>query len=334
MSEFKRALAELEKMTGFLEQLEDGSMDIETQKHGIDSVVSTLETWAPKIEKFRAKANEKDKDKKVYNDAMVAKVLAFLVKWDALVPQAEEWAERVEQEFAPYRTEKEAEIEAERRKRAEEEREKERQLQELRRAEEEAKRQAAEEKARLEEEEKEAIRQRKEAADRQAQEEREVELKRREDLAVYLGQNRPSQVLMDSVRMLQDATRTEPRMFELTVQAVHGVISNVVSYPDEEPFKTIRKSNPRFHADIGRHPGAIGCLFALGFREVYEQGENKETLLILEEPNVVEEYEQWKEWLDQATDIKNKLDLVLAAISNERYTHRPVDVRHLLSRDE
>ena len=67
-----------------------------------------------------------------------------------------------------------------------------------------------------------------------------------------------------------------------------------------------------------------------GFRERYEENE---TLLVLQEPNVMEEYEEWKEWMDQAALIKKRLDSVLEAISREKYTHRPVDLLYVLGQE-
>ena len=201
---------------------------------------------------------------KVYGEAMVTKVLAFVAQWEALLPKIEEWAERIDEEFAPYQSEKEAQLEAERQRKEQRERERQEREERQRREAEEAAKKAAEEAARKQAERLEELRLEKEKAERAARLEREREEERRNDLSTYLAQNTASQVLLDSVRMLQSAMGPNKSLFETTLKAVHGVISNVVSYPDEEQFKTIRKSNPRFHSDVGQHPGAIGCLFAVG----------------------------------------------------------------------
>eukprot|EP00668_Euglena_longa_P012095 GGOE01014522.1.p1 GENE.GGOE01014522.1~~GGOE01014522.1.p1 ORF type:complete len:332 (+),score=142.47 GGOE01014522.1:57-1052(+) len=328
MSEFKRLQEVFGRLKAFLDALDGASIpDLGTRKSGIVEAMAAIEEWRPKVDKMRAKALEKDKDKQVYGEAMVKRVLDFLAEWDPLLPRAEEWDERIETEYAPHRSAQEAEAEAERRRKEQQEREARQQEEERRRrAAEEAGRQAAEiaeqQRQRLETE-----RLQREAAERAAHEERERELQRRADLATYLECTPAPQVLLDSVRMLERSSEGDRRRFEAVLQAVYGIMSNVISYPDEEQFKTIRKSNARFHEDVGSHPGAIGCLFAIGFRERYEENE---TVLELVEPCVEEDYEEWKEWFDEAMAMKAKVERVFEALKEERYHHRPLDLLYIL----
>jgi len=300
--------------------------DLDARKAGVDTARRELQEWGDRVEKYRRKANEKDPDKQVFGEAMVQRVLAFLAEWDALLPVVEEWALRIEAEYAPVQRTREEQAEAERQlqaRLAEEARQRE---SERRRREAEDARRAEEERQRRERERQEALERDREAAERAAQLVRDQEMQRRRELADYLARTPAPEVLTDSVRQLE-ANSSDRRQFEAVLRAVHGIMSNVLSYPDEEQFKTIRRANATFHEDVGRHPGAVGCLFALGFREQYDENE---TLLVLHEPEALEEYEEWKEWLDGATAIKATVERVFAALSEERYSQKPLDLPYVL----
>eukprot|EP01012_Entosiphon_sulcatum_P052535 TRINITY_DN72198_c0_g1_i1.p1 TRINITY_DN72198_c0_g1~~TRINITY_DN72198_c0_g1_i1.p1 ORF type:complete len:331 (+),score=93.42 TRINITY_DN72198_c0_g1_i1:28-1020(+) len=326
MTEFKKATAEVERIANFVKQLEAGDLEIEFQMHGIAQVQQSAAELLPRMEKMKAKASEKDKDKQTYSEAMAQKVLELVTVFEELLPEIEKWNEKIEEDSRPYRTAKEQQ-ELEQRKleqhrRQQEEEERLRQQQEA----EEVKRIAEEEARKVEEERRLEIER---ALERQRQIEAELfaqELQRRERLAAYLAANSPDEILLDSVKTLKAGTNS--KQFEVVLRALQGCLANVVSYPDEDQFKRIRKANPSFHEEIAQYEGAVGVLFAFGFREDYPVG--GETMLVLHEPDALSNYEEWTCWIAQCSDIKASVDRILDAISRSRYTHQPVDVEYVL----
>eukprot|EP00756_Hemistasia_phaeocysticola_P045332 Hpha_TRINITY_DN1908_c0_g1::TRINITY_DN1908_c0_g1_i1::g.31118::m.31118 len=137
MTEYKKTLAAVEGMEGFVKTMESAS-PAEERKAALDSFESLRSEWVAVMLKIKGRADEKDPEKQTYGETMVEKVKKLWTRWEGVMAGGEAVKGAVLEAWQPVAmAQDEAEEERERARLAE--------LQRLRQlaAEEEARAQAA-----------------------------------------------------------------------------------------------------------------------------------------------------------------------------------------------
>lgn len=110
-----------------------------------------------------------------------------------------------------------------------------------------------------------------------------------------------------SIPRTQESVRAQLSRFQQTtgsIQALKTIFSQILSRPEDESCRRIRRDHPQFLADIGNHDGGKEVLIAGGF----ELGCVDEVLsFICKEPNVETDLDGWTEWYDR---IKSTLQII------------------------
>jgi len=81
------------------------------------------------------------------------------------------------------------------------------------------------------------------------------------------------------------------------VQVACLLLSNIQKYPEERGFRSLRLRNQLVHTRVAVHEGGLALLRALGF--ALGDVEADEPLLLLEEPDVQRQFEEWAGWFER-----------------------------------
>lgn len=81
------------------------------------------------------------------------------------------------------------------------------------------------------------------------------------------------------------------------VQVACLLLSNVHKFPEERGFSTLRLRNQLIHRHVAARHGGFELLRALGF--ALRDADSEEPLLLLEEPDVQQQYEEWAAWYER-----------------------------------
>ena len=81
------------------------------------------------------------------------------------------------------------------------------------------------------------------------------------------------------------------------IGALHVLISHICESPENVMFRQIKLHNAKFQEDIGRLPGGLECMVAVGF-ELRNREEEEERILSMEEPNLAADMDGWSSWFD------------------------------------
>merc|ERR1712150_79855 len=96
------------------------------------------------------------------------------------------------------------------------------------------------------------------------------------------------------------------------VQSLHNFFKQIVSNPENEHLRTIRKNHPLFIKDIGRYKSGVDLILACGFVTMWKDGIEcynlKEPHMDLDACVASEslELDEWSTWYDSVKEI-NKL---------------------------
>jgi PUB domain len=93
--------------------------------------------------------------------------------------------------------------------------------------------------------------------------------------------------------------------FGTSIQALHTVFAQIVSHPDEERYRRIRRNHPQFVQDIGQFTGGTEVLICAGFQLGMVDGTIP--AYICKEPNVETDLDGWSNWFNL---LKGTLDLI------------------------
>lgn len=114
--------------------------------------------------------------------------------------------------------------------------------------------------------------------------------------------------------------------YKVAITSLHLLFSQILKHPEEENNRCIRVKNNRFHQDIGRHDGAQDILIAAGFqirRTMADEGEQQhsgdanvvvndttddEITLLMIEPNIETQMDDWSMWFDSLKDTHEVLE--------------------------
>lgn len=108
----------------------------------------------------------------------------------------------------------------------------------------------------------------------------------------------------DGMRRVQQSLIQHTQQRKVTFSALLQILSNIRANPEDPRFRRIRTQNERFHADVGKHDGALQILLSSGFQM---QVEDQETVLVMMEPDLASETDRWTAWYDQLKDTIVKL---------------------------
>jgi regulator of replication initiation timing len=97
----------------------------------------------------------------------------------------------------------------------------------------------------------------------------------------------------------------QPSTIKSSLQALHTMFSQIVSHPDNENYRRIRRNHPQFIQDIGQYQGGVELLICAGFQ--LGMIDNSIPSYICKEPNVETDLDGWSDWFDL---LKGTLDLI------------------------
>lgn len=93
--------------------------------------------------------------------------------------------------------------------------------------------------------------------------------------------------------------------YTIAIKSLMTIFKQIVSSPDNEEFRKIRKDHERFHQDIGRHEGGCELLIAAGFKMI--RAEDDSFIFFLREPLIEFDMDAWSQWFD---GLKSVLKLI------------------------
>lgn len=108
--------------------------------------------------------------------------------------------------------------------------------------------------------------------------------------------------------VLREKLLSNPVEHAVAINALHTLFSQIVSHPEETKFRRVRRDHPRFHDDIGRHPGGRELLIAAEFRL---GSIDDVACFISTEPNLEKDMDGWSNWFDNH---KSTLDIIEAEL--------------------
>jgi hypothetical protein len=128
------------------------------------------------------------------------------------------------------------------------------------------------------------------------------------------------------LQQIKDSTSASEQERTTCLESLYTIFDQINRHPEEPNHRRIRLNHPRFHQDIGKHPGGIELLIASGFRptkmspmteetttsdgdgitSTHSQGvdnddeSNTTTIecLVSREPNLETDMDGWTEWYD------------------------------------
>jgi hypothetical protein len=115
-----------------------------------------------------------------------------------------------------------------------------------------------------------------------------------------------------SIPRTLDSVRTQVQRFRQTagsIVALKTIFSQILSHPEDENCRRIRRDHPKFLADIGNHDGGKEILIAGGFDVGFV---DEVPSFICKEPNVETDLDGWTEWYDR---IKGTLQIIQEEMS-------------------
>lgn len=100
----------------------------------------------------------------------------------------------------------------------------------------------------------------------------------------------------EQLSILRDAIgASDPKAFATALDALHTLFSQITLHPDNVNFRRVRRNHPKFHQDIGRHPGGREILIAAGFELGAIDGV---PCFISKEPDIEKDMDGWAQWFD------------------------------------
>jgi len=113
------------------------------------------------------------------------------------------------------------------------------------------------------------------------------------------------------------------------LKTIRSLLSNVVSHPQEEKYRSIRTTNPAIEKRLGSAPGAFQFLEAVGFER---QGEN---LVLSKDKNVKDQYQDILELLDQKQNhVSRTAQMLLKDKQDEEKKRKELEDRKTKIREE
>lgn len=97
------------------------------------------------------------------------------------------------------------------------------------------------------------------------------------------------------LQRLLDATAHDGAAQRTAVAALHTIFGQIVSRPEEDNLRRIRRNHAQFEQDIGRHAGGKEVLIAAGFRV---GAIDEVPCYICSEPNLETDMDGWANWFD------------------------------------
>ena len=279
----KKADKELSRLADVLESAMAADLAIEARKSALDECLSGLDKLEGEVQRFRARAAEKDPEKAMYGPKMVAKIEVLGNGYDMLRDRLDAALESVMPDYAAHRERTEA-----RRSKMEAEEKQKSALAAAAAAAAAAEAKAAEE-AKLAEEAAKAEaeeREKREKAERQARlaEEREA---RRSQAALM--------TLVDALDRWQ-AAAPSTLAYVTGLRVLQSVMQAVAAEPADPKFRHIRVKNEHIRKDLVGIAEGEDCLYALGFRVKKLHQPTKEEYYVLAEPNAEEDIDEWIRW--------------------------------------
>lgn len=105
------------------------------------------------------------------------------------------------------------------------------------------------------------------------------------------------------------------------MRALHQFTKNLAGHPDSQPLKHVRCANENFAKDIGsRGEGPLMVLYSVGYRPA---GFGELRFLVLEEIDVVKDYQQWERWWDEVKWTRDLLGHIDDALRRHRRSDDP-----------
>ncbi|CEM10150.1 unnamed protein product [Vitrella brassicaformis CCMP3155] len=275
------------------------------------------------MQKFRKKIAEKDPDKKTYGPAMQQKIEALLEEFDGFLevfaeqiqPRFEHQLKRLRQQEASEAAKaaeasKEQEQAAIRQQLADTEKEEQERL---------AKKQQRDLEAKQREDDN-LSRER-----RLQEEELEREAARQKLLLDMADTQRALESQPYHLIVLEGLTKMGSGLplsaMRQTVDALCELIGGISQTPDVLAMRVLRLQNQQFQSSIGSRPGSLQILQAVGFRlktadeirpllgQLKQEGtvDPMELYLVMQEPNIVEQYDTWQKWMDGLSRVRDYL---------------------------
>jgi hypothetical protein len=125
------------------------------------------------------------------------------------------------------------------------------------------------------------------------------------------------------LQQIKDSTVASEQERTTCLESLYTIFEQINKHPEEPNYRRIRLNHPRFHQDIGKHPGGIELLIASGFRPTkmspmtettttsdgdvitstqgVDDDESNTTMiecLVSKEPNLETDMDGWTEWYD------------------------------------
>jgi len=103
------------------------------------------------------------------------------------------------------------------------------------------------------------------------------------------------------LQKLQELQRqNQNKEYRIAIESLYTIFKQIVSQPDNEVIRKIKRDHERFHNDIGKYDGGSELLVAVGFRLVRIQTEERDDtpVFLLKEPNIETDMDGWSEWFD------------------------------------
>jgi PUB domain len=150
-----------------------------------------------------------------------------------------------------------------------------------------------------------------EEAERQARMIREANLQAQRDIVrrdqewvASIPNRKTIQGVKEQLMILYEATANDKIVQSTALKALQTIFSQIVSHPEEDNFRRIRRDHPKFVNDIGRHVGGKELLIASGF----DIGTIDDVpSYICHEPNIENDMDGWSTWFDL---LKNTLQAI------------------------
>jgi chemotaxis protein histidine kinase CheA len=99
----------------------------------------------------------------------------------------------------------------------------------------------------------------------------------------------------EQLKILRDAIGSDASAFSTALNALYTLFSQITAHPEDTNFRRVRRDHPRFHQDIGRHPGGREILIAAGFELGAIDGV---ACFISKEPDIEKDMDGWSRWFD------------------------------------
>lgn len=315
MTEFKRTVANVDEIHATLAKIkaEDAALDVPARAALLQSVESQVlpgldgedSPLAVLMEKFSRRLTEKDpvSGDFRYGEGMREKVAALRAQYDeiaAALPATRQW---LDEELRAHDLEKSHVNEQQRLQRIAEREAMEAQARGAQKLEELKKAEAAKKAGLLEQERlrvaADAQRSREEKAAALEEAERvkaEAKAARKREAAAVAAAVTSGVAGVDAgICLLREAIGSDAAQKRVTCTALHQILHNVASNPEDLRFRRIRCGNERFHADVGRYEGAVQVLLASGFKIEVGDEENEE-VLVMHEPDLRQNPDAWSHW--------------------------------------